>query len=150
MTVETCLYRAYDDGGLLLYVGISLRVLNRLQKHRQSSPWFCSLAHLTVSRYPSRDLALSAERSAIMCEKPKFNRMWNSPNTAHRYADGESFPVPKTRHQIRLETFNPPPIARRKKSSSPDIGAARSALKARGLNPDLFTDDECLRLEMAS
>lgn len=67
------LYRAYDDAGQLLYVGMSISPLARLEQHA-NGPWMAHVANVTFERYPDRETAAAAERSAIRCEDPVFNR----------------------------------------------------------------------------
>jgi hypothetical protein len=67
----TQLYRHYDADGALLYVGISLYTVKRLIEHRERSPWFTSIARITVETFPSRDAALAAESAAIRTERPR-------------------------------------------------------------------------------
>ena len=45
----TSLYRAYAEGGELLYVGISLSVMARLSSHSSSSEWFKHAAFVDVA-----------------------------------------------------------------------------------------------------
>ena len=57
----------------MLYVGISLRALNRLGQHRNHSAWFSSIARVEMEHYPSRPEVCEAERIAIADENPKHN-----------------------------------------------------------------------------
>lgn len=70
---QTALYRHFDDGGQLLYVGISLNAIGRLVQHRQSSHWANQIAKMTVEYYPTRTEALAAEVKAIREERPLHN-----------------------------------------------------------------------------
>jgi len=67
------LYRHFDSGGKLLYVGISLRMIRRLVEHRDRSEWYQSIAKITVEWFPSRQAAYEAETVAIRDEAPSFN-----------------------------------------------------------------------------
>lgn len=69
----TQLYRHYDTNGRLLYVGISLNVLNRTAAHESNTPWFLEVVRIEIDHYPSRDEASRAERAAIRREHPKYN-----------------------------------------------------------------------------
>jgi len=71
----TELYRHYDSWGRLLYVGVSLSSLGRLADHRTTCSWFKLIKMIAVDLYPTRALALQAERDAIEKEKPYFNRV---------------------------------------------------------------------------
>jgi excinuclease UvrABC nuclease subunit len=67
------LYRHFDKDGNLLYVGISMSVLNRIVQHERNSKWFPNLGHITIQEFGSRSLAEKAERIAIKTEKPPYN-----------------------------------------------------------------------------
>lgn len=71
--VETQLYRHFDGGGVLLYVGISLFTVYRLAQHLNGSRWADRIASITIERFPSRAAAFEAETVAINNEKPLFN-----------------------------------------------------------------------------
>jgi len=69
----TCLYRHFNEAGVLLCVGISLDAVRRIAQHREK-PWFDEITRIEVRRFPSRDAAESAEALAIMREEPRHNR----------------------------------------------------------------------------
>lgn len=73
------LYRHFDIRRRLLYVGISLRALSRLDQHRIASLWFDQIAHVTIERFPDRDSAMVAEKAAIKIENPLFNIVHAAP-----------------------------------------------------------------------
>jgi predicted GIY-YIG superfamily endonuclease len=77
MNDETALYRCFDEDGKLLYVGISMSALNRLQQHKDTSIWFENARRIEVEYYRSREYALKAEKEAIKTEKPRFNKIHN-------------------------------------------------------------------------
>lgn len=76
---ETALYRHWDEGGQLLYVGIALSPTYRLRKHK-SSAWFRRIALITVEWLASRELASAAEVLAIKSEGPLENLAHNAPD----------------------------------------------------------------------
>lgn len=76
MTETTFLYRCYDEQDVLLYVGIAGNPMNRLCQHEKGSQWFDKLKNINVEPYPSRRLALEAEKEAIKEEKPLYNRRY--------------------------------------------------------------------------
>ena len=80
--VPTALYRHFDAGGELLYVGISLSPAYRLSQHRDASHWFPRVATVTIEWLPSRDEALRAERAAIQSEHPQCNIVHMRPVSA--------------------------------------------------------------------
>lgn len=75
--VPTTLYRHYDEQGRLLYIGISLHAINRLNNHMRGSDWRDQIAKVEMVSYPSRMLALQAERQAIKDERPRHNVIHN-------------------------------------------------------------------------
>jgi excinuclease UvrABC nuclease subunit len=82
MTDQTHLYRHFDAGGRLLYVGISLSALKRLSQHRKAAHWFASIANVTIETFPSRQKAVAAENLAIKTENPKWNTMLSTESSA--------------------------------------------------------------------
>ena len=75
--VKTALYRHFDSDGLLLYVGISLSAVERLGGHMATSRWASKIARMDIEWFPSRELALEAEKRAIKAEKPQHNVVHN-------------------------------------------------------------------------
>jgi predicted GIY-YIG superfamily endonuclease len=73
MDVPTTLYRLYSEQGELLYVGISVRVEQRMYEHSQSKWWWLEVEHQVLTQCPTRREALELEELAIKGEKPKFN-----------------------------------------------------------------------------
>lgn len=73
----TCLYRHFNAAGELLYVGISLTATKRMSEHSRASKWFGEVANISVTHYPDRESALTAEAHAIKTEKPKHNSKHN-------------------------------------------------------------------------
>lgn len=69
----TTLYRFFDADDRLLYVGISLSVVERLRAHRSDKHWFPDLARATFENFDSRREAAAAELAAIKAEKPIYN-----------------------------------------------------------------------------
>jgi hypothetical protein len=75
--VKTALYRHFNKDGTLLYVGISLSVIERLRQHRQDSHWYEDIARIEITWFSTRSEALSAERKAIESEGPLHNTIFN-------------------------------------------------------------------------
>ncbi len=75
----TCyLYRHYHPNGDLLYVGVSLDALARLNRHFDRAEWRNHIHRIEVEPFETREEALEAERLAIQQEFPKHNSMHNS------------------------------------------------------------------------
>jgi excisionase family DNA binding protein len=70
---QTQLYRHFNRDGELLYVGISLNALGRLEQHGVVSLWFDEIHRVEIETFASRSAALAAEREAIKSEKPRHN-----------------------------------------------------------------------------
>jgi hypothetical protein len=77
--VVIALYRHFDANGRLLYVGISATPLKRTDAHSRAADWFGSVARIAIEHHVTREDALSAEREAIIAERPLFNRTHNRP-----------------------------------------------------------------------
>jgi hypothetical protein len=73
MSREVHLYRHFDAGGALLYVGVSRQLKGRINGHRYNSVWFGDVEKTTIEKFSCRRDALAAEGAAIRNEKPKFN-----------------------------------------------------------------------------
>jgi hypothetical protein len=69
-----CLYRHFNEEGLLLYVGVTLSPLARLAGHRTKASWFPDIATITIERFQTKQSAVDAEWNAILFERPKFNK----------------------------------------------------------------------------
>lgn len=67
------LYRFFDAGGDLLYVGITSDPGRRWGNHANSKPWWHQVDRIEIERYPDRASVLAAERKAIHDEHPKYN-----------------------------------------------------------------------------
>ncbi len=81
-TTPTTLYRLYDEGGDLLYVGISTRPLQRVREHSKGQVWWTEVASQTFQHYPTRTEAAAAELHAIRTENPKHNVVGAKARTA--------------------------------------------------------------------
>jgi hypothetical protein len=65
--------RHFDNDGRLLYVGISLSVLQRLSTHKSTSLWFDKITRIEIERLPNREYAEATELEAILSKKPLYN-----------------------------------------------------------------------------
>jgi predicted GIY-YIG superfamily endonuclease len=71
------LYRFFSGDDELLYIGISLEPAARWGQHRADKPWWSEVATVTVETVADRELALAAEREAIIAEQPRYNVVHN-------------------------------------------------------------------------
>lgn len=71
---ERCyLYRFFDAGGRLLYVGIARDLGSRLAAHRRRAEWWSCVSSGTIETHPGRSAAELAEAIAILSEHPLHN-----------------------------------------------------------------------------
>lgn len=70
---RTALYRFFDAGGALLYVGVTSDLRTRWDRHAAERAWWPFVASSTVEWLPSRAAALAAESAAIASESPLHN-----------------------------------------------------------------------------
>jgi hypothetical protein len=66
------IYRLYDAGGQLLYIGSSHQPAVRQQEHRKK-PWGGEIARREDRWYRNRAVAYAEETAAIQAELPKYN-----------------------------------------------------------------------------
>lgn len=67
-------YRCFDRGGQLLYVGVSNDVRNRWKQHRAGSAWFVDAVRFTLTGpFTDRAAATCYEADAIRAESPLHN-----------------------------------------------------------------------------
>lgn len=67
------LYRFFDAGGDLLYVGVTNDPGRRWGRHANDKPWWHEVDRIEIERYPDRESVLAAERKAIQEEHPRYN-----------------------------------------------------------------------------
>ncbi|MGW2937646.1 GIY-YIG nuclease family protein [Streptomyces sp. NPDC001156] len=70
---RTALYRFYDKGGALLYVGITANVESRFADHERNKEWWPQVAKKTIEWFDTRPPARAAEVQAILDERPAYN-----------------------------------------------------------------------------
>ena len=71
--MKTSLYRYYDEGDTLLYVGVSHNPFLREVQHEASEKDMTLVRHIEVEWFGTRELALLAECYAIRRENPLWN-----------------------------------------------------------------------------
>ncbi len=86
----TTLYRFFDAANRLLYVGIAGNPGRRFSEHGKDKGWWTNVARSTMEHFATRDAALTAERAAIIDEKPVHNVVHNR---------GHRTPTPEPRCQ---------------------------------------------------
>lgn len=71
--MKAVLYRHYSIAGDLLYIGCSMRFLDRTAQHSGNASWFNDVATITLQHFESARAALIAEEVAIKAERPMHN-----------------------------------------------------------------------------
>lgn len=71
--IHPCVYRLFAADETLLYIGLSMNVLQRTQMHRSWS-WFREVTKMTIEHKSTREDAFIAEKLAIYDERPKYNQ----------------------------------------------------------------------------
>lgn len=80
----TWVYRYFDADDVLLYIGITDNLENRLDDHARSSSWMDFAVRSTLDRHERRAEAEEAEIAAIRAERPLFNLAHNDEPGAER------------------------------------------------------------------
>jgi hypothetical protein len=78
ITPQAFLYRHFEPGGDLLYVGITLSFEKRTIAHMRQANWRDQIFMIVIEPFATREEALAAEREVIRTEFPKFNSHHNT------------------------------------------------------------------------
>jgi hypothetical protein len=70
----TAVYRFFDKGGRLLYVGIAYDPTERWKYHADKTRWWKDAVDNTIEWYDTRREAERAEKVALRYEKPIYNK----------------------------------------------------------------------------
>lgn len=84
---KTSVYLLYDQGGCLLYVGITSTGTKRFAQHRDSQPWFDEVASAAFEHYDTRYEAVGREAWLIRHRHPIHNKALNDWPGTHRCVD---------------------------------------------------------------
>ena len=71
-----CVYRAFDSDGVLLYVGCTKNIKNRLKNHGKNE-WTVDMARIHLRFYNFFEVARLDEMYAIKTESPVYNSQGN-------------------------------------------------------------------------
>ncbi len=109
MDKPTFLYRAYDDTGTLLYVGITYGLHSRVRQHSSDKDWWDrDVARVEAVKFPTREEAQDAEAAAVHAEEPKWNiRMPGGPDGIVRRRPKSP---PKTPKLVLRPPWRPVPV----------------------------------------
>lgn len=87
VTQDHWVYRCYDAGDELLYVGVTGRGLRRLaHEHAKRAEWAAHVACIEVEHYATLEAAFMRERALIVERHPRFNL---------QHADGALTAIPE-------------------------------------------------------
>lgn len=73
MSKRTAVYRLYDKGDRLIYVGTTGDPAKRFRQHQTGKSWWEEVATREIEWFPDADTALRAERELIASELPPHN-----------------------------------------------------------------------------
>jgi predicted GIY-YIG superfamily endonuclease len=76
----------YDDGGQLLYVGITSSPDHRFTQHASDKVWWPEVRGITLEWYDDRESVEKAEKRAIRTENPRHNVVHRDKKRAPRPA----------------------------------------------------------------
>jgi predicted GIY-YIG superfamily endonuclease len=102
MQEKTQLYRYYNHNQELLYIGISLNAVARLQGHKRNHDWTPEISFISVTKFQTRYEALAAEELAIKTEKPLHNGTHNYGVLIHEKGLKKDDPMLVTTHQAQI------------------------------------------------
>lgn len=74
LNLPAAIYRLFDTDDVLLYVGVTGNLRERLGNHSRTQRWWPEVARKAVEWYPTRTEAEDAEKRAIREERPLYNR----------------------------------------------------------------------------
>jgi prevent-host-death family protein len=86
----TALYRLYDEGGRLLYIGISYQPEVRFEQHGEQKSWWPEVARRDLQWFADRPTAATAETLAIQTEDPEYNGTSSPRRKRCTIRDGEA------------------------------------------------------------
>ena len=100
------LYRHYNEDDVLLYVGVSMRVLLRTVAHARSSSWFKDVNYITLEHFVDRTSVLAAEAKAIGLEDPKHNILMKPVIKKKRFNGSYLYSSGKIRNKMIVYGFS--------------------------------------------
>lgn len=80
----TSVYRYYDAGNVLLYVGITSRRTSRQAEHNADKEWWPFVRRQSVDHFPTRQEASAREKTLIRQYRPPFNKQHNPDHESMR------------------------------------------------------------------
>lgn len=86
------LYRIWDDNEVLLYIGMTGDIDQRLRHHKKHSNWWCDPMWVEIETYPNRWTVVEAEWRAIGSEIPIANRLQPTKRVKNHRRGGTTAP----------------------------------------------------------
>lgn len=71
---QAVVYRCFNSGGELLYVGSTAHLRGRIRQHESLTPWWPEVADVRHEAFASEPDARGAELRAIKSENPLYNK----------------------------------------------------------------------------
>lgn len=71
-----CVYLAFDSDRIVIYVGVTSHLFNRLYQHTVKA-WWTQVAGLDIESFPTRTEANAREVQLIQCHSPINNEQFN-------------------------------------------------------------------------
>lgn len=90
MTDRTALYRLYDTGDNLLYVGITGNLSTRWYTHAREKDWWPKVVRKEVEWFETREEADRAERAEVLRQRPSYNRTYNPGRARELYNEANA------------------------------------------------------------
>lgn len=102
------LYRLFNSGGDLIYVGITKDIRSRFRQHSHESPWWREVADCRTEFHPDRRTLELVEKAEIATLRPRYNKRGNP--DVENVRPTRSTPVKRKRpEQEPLPMPAPPP-----------------------------------------
>lgn len=75
--MKSTVYRCFDKNGILLYVGSTINIQTRLERHKHKSLWYRKVETIKLKHFANKQKAYAEEIRACMEESPKLNKQLN-------------------------------------------------------------------------
>ena|SRR3990167_632419 len=124
MLGRTAVYTAWDTNGVMLYVGISKNVAQRLYGHRYKSKWWAIAIKIRITFFSSKKEALQEEQKLEAEFAPLFNC---NPRSKYHGAIDDRVYAATSHHGTFMA------IARHTKTTTQQVRDSLLRLQARGM-----------------
>ncbi len=132
--MKPSLYRHFAEDGTLLYVGASLRFMDRQYAHTRVSVWWDDVAKVTVEWFDTKELLMAAEKVAIQNERPLNNLFYlekikrpdkyeNFPPAVRAWMKRRSVGIDNLAYRLGVKKYNLWAMLTRNMEMTPDVTA---------------------------